>query len=359
MNPRKLFFTPGPSALYFTLEEHLRSALRMQVPSMSHRSKEFSAIYKQTDERLRELVSLPDDYCIFFTGSATEVWERMLQAAVTKSTLHLVNGAFSGRFHKIAEQLGYDASAVKAPEGAIVDIKQLPAIDPELIGVTHNETSTGVSQPLEDFDSLRLRYPNSLIAVDVVSSIPVVDLPYDKIDCAYFSVQKCFGLPAGLGVWMVGSRFIERARQLAPTGKSSYHGIESFLSKYEKFQTPETPNMLAIYLLGQVIGDMLEKGLNRIRMESKYKSAILYQLLDSKSNINSFVKEKEWRSETVIVGDSGTHTTSIIENLHQKGLVIGSGYGAFKNQHIRIANFPTHSKEQVEMLVDQIDALAQ
>ena len=44
----------------------------------------------------------------------------------------------------------------------------------------------------------------------------------------------------------------------------------------------------------------------------------------------------------------------LIEYLKSKQLIIGSGYGDFKDQHIRIANFPAHSKESIEMLVDEM-----
>ena len=358
MSVKKLYFTPGPSALYFTVEDHLRAALRKQIPSISHRGKEFSRIYQETEERLQQLVNLPDDYSLFFTASATEIWERMLQSVVQKRTLHLVNGAFSGRFFHIAKQLGYDAVDWKVSPGeAVIIDPSMENQEPELIAVTHNETSTGVQQPIKDLNVLRKLFPSSLLTVDVVSSFPVVDLPLELIDSAYFSVQKCFGLPAGLGVWLVNQRFIERATQMAPTGRTSYHGVDSFYSNYQKYQTPATPNVLGIYLLGQVIGDMLDKGLERIRMESKYKSSILYHLMESKEDIKPFVTEKSWRSETVVVGNTGTSTQSLIHTLGEKGLIVGTGYGAYKTQHIRIANFPTHSKEQVEMLVDQLDVL--
>ena len=359
MNLRKIYFTPGPSALYFTVEEHLRTAMRRQIPSIYHRSKEFSEIYRQTEQRLKELVNMPDDFKLFFTSSATEVWERMLQSAVSGQTLHLVNGAFSQRFFLIAKQLGYQAISVEVPFGEAVSVADLPDQEPELVGVTHNETSTGVQQPLSDLVAIRNKYPNALITVDAVSSFPVVDLPFDSIDCVYFSVQKCFGLPAGLGGWLVNGRFIERALELAPTGRSSYHGVDSYLKNHQKYQTPSTPNILNIYLLGQVIGDMLEKGLDRIRMESRYKSAVLYHLLESKQSIKPFVTESAWRSETVVVADTAQHTEHIIQALFKKGLVVGNGYGSLKGRQIRIANFPTHSKEQVEMVVDLLDQLVE
>lgn len=360
MKSRKIFFTTGPSALYFTVEQHLKTALQNQIPSIPHRSKEFSQIYRQAEEGLRDLVGLPDDYVLFFTSSATEVWERMLQSAVTRESLHLVNGSFSLRFYQIAKKLQYQAIPVEVSSGEVVSIQNLPDdATPELIGVTHSETSAGTQQPVDDLKQLRKKYPQALITVDAVSSFPVVDLPFEAIDSVYFSVQKCFGLPAGLGCWLVNQRFIEKARQIAPTGKTSYHGIDSYLEKHKKFQTPATPNVLSIYLLSRVIGDMLMKGLDRIRMESKYKSAILYHLLESRQSIRPFVSEPAWRSETVIVGDAGAQTGPILEQLASKSLIVGSGYGQFKEQHIRIANFPTHSKEQVEMLVDLLDRLVE
>ena len=47
----------------------------------------------------------------------------------------------------------------------------------------------------------------------------------------------------------------------------------------------------------------------------------------------------------------------LLAELAKKGLLVGNGYSQFKNKHIRIANFPTHSKEQIELLVDTINQL--
>lgn len=356
--PPSIYFTPGPSALYFTVEEHLRSALREQIPSISHRSKQFSTLYEQVVHNLRELVDLPDNYHVFFTSSATEIWERTLQSCVVDSSLHLVNGAFSNRFYAMASQIGKTAMIQSAPEGAVVTMEQLDeAAKPELVAVTHNETSTGAQQPVEDLLKIRVKYPEALISVDVVSSFPQVELPFEAIDCAYFSVQKCMGLPAGLGVWMINQRAIDRALALEKSLKTSYHGIGSFWRKYQNFQTPATPNVLSIYLFNKVLQDMLQKGLSRIRMEGKYKAALLYQLMETHQQFSPFVKEASWRSQTVVVAHAGERTPEIIESLAKDGLMVGSGYGPYNEQHIRIANFPTHSKEQMELLVDKLTAL--
>jgi phosphoserine aminotransferase len=92
-------FTPGPSQLYFTVQDHLRKAIRDRIGSLSHRSKEFETIFKEATEGLRELLSIPKGFHVFFAASATEIWERILQNLVNEGSFHLVNGAFSKRFY--------------------------------------------------------------------------------------------------------------------------------------------------------------------------------------------------------------------------------------------------------------------
>jgi phosphoserine aminotransferase len=116
MNP-KINFTPGPSQLYFTVEDHMRTAFREGVPSLSHRSKKFESYYQETVDGLRELLKLPSDYHIYFTGSATEIWERLLQNLVEEKSFHLVNGSFSKRFFEIGQQLGKKATKIEVANG--------------------------------------------------------------------------------------------------------------------------------------------------------------------------------------------------------------------------------------------------
>ena len=123
---------------------------------------------------------------------------------------------------------------------------------------------------------------------------PYPDFDYSKVDSVFFSVQKGFGLPAGLGVWMVNQRCIDKANQLLSKGLSigSFHSLPSLHSHALKNQTPETPNVLGIYLLGKVVQDFLLKGINTIRKETEYKAALLYQTLESHPLIKPFVGDK-------------------------------------------------------------------
>jgi phosphoserine aminotransferase len=351
---KKVFFTPGPSGLYYTVEEHIKQALKEYVPSISHRSKAFEAIYAEAVENVKLLLNIPKEHHIFFTGSATEIWERIIQNLVARESYHLVNGSFSKRFQEISSELGKVAHTFKSEEGTCPNINQMLVGETnELIAICQNETSTGAALPLDDIYTLRKAFPEMLLAVDAVSSLPYINLDFKQIDTAYFSVQKGFGLPAGLGVWIMNKKCIEKARSLEDSYHiGTYHSIPSLLEKGMKNQTPETPNVLGLYLLGKVAGDMLHKGIDQIRRETEYKAAVLYNAIENSPLLSPFVKDPNHRSKTVIVAETKSSSKEIISRLSQKGLIVGSGYGGFKEKQIRIANFPTHSKEHIEMLSD-------
>jgi phosphoserine aminotransferase len=354
----KVNFTPGPSQLYFTVEGHLKHAFREHIPSISHRSKAFETIYRQAVEGLQELLNLPSGYHIFFAASATEIWERIIQNLVEDKSYHLVNGSFSKRFFEIAQQLNRKPVKWEVEPGTGFTSFDTPDTPVELIALTHNETSTGVALPLHLIHAIRKQMPQALIALDAVSSLPYPDLDYTLVDTVFFSVQKAFGLPAGLGVWLVNEQCLNRAEQLLSRGLSigSYHSLPSLHAHAIKHQTPETPNVLAIYLLSKVVSDMNQKGIHAIRKETEYKAALLYKTLDDHPRLKPFVQDAVLRSKTVIVADCGEHTNALATRLTQKGLHPGDGYGAFKKTQLRFANFPTHSKEQYELLADILAA---
>lgn len=347
-------FTPGPSQLYFTAEDHVKKAFRDGIPSLSHRTKEFESISRDVTEGLRELLNVPANYQLVFCASATEIWERIIQNLVEENSHHLVNGAFSKKFFETATQLNKKPSLTEVKSGEGFGDFNIPST--ELIALTQNETSTGVSLPLDYVNSFRAKNPDALIAVDAVSSLPYPAFDYSKVDSVFFSVQKGFGLPAGLGIWMVNERCIAKAESLVSKGLSigSYHSLPSLISMAKKNQTPETPNVLGIYLLSKVVQDMLRRGIQIIRKETEYKAAILYQALNTHPVLKPFVKDESWRSKTVIVAECGDQTEKLTKLLVQKGMLPGDGYGAAKTHQLRFANFPAHSKEQYELLVDTI-----
>ncbi len=351
------FLTPGPSELFHTVPGHIKTALKENICAISHRSKAFQQIVAHTLTQLRELFQLPQDYHIAFTASATEVWERTIQNMSEETTLHLVNGSFSKKFYDFSKQLQRKAEKWEVPLGQGFDLQQIPDFQsPELLCITHNETSTGVAMPLADIYALRKQFPDALLIVDAVSSAPYPAIDFTQIDSLFFSVQKCFGLPAGLGVWIFNERCLSKAEQLLSKGKSigTYHTLPSLASAIRKNETPETPNMLGIYLLGKVAEDMNRRGIKALRQETDSKAAIVYHNLQKHPDkFSLFVENPAHRSATVIVANVlNRPAADFISFCKEHHIVVGSGYGNLKDKQIRIANFPTHSKEVFQQLSD-------
>ncbi|GAB2589058.1 aminotransferase class V-fold PLP-dependent enzyme [Spirosoma areae] len=352
------YFTPGPAELYPTFHKHLQRAMDEQIGSISHRSQRFRDIYQFADEQLRTLLTIPKSHGIFFTGSASEVWERVLLNCVEHESFHLVNGSFSQKFcdyagalHKHVHMLekpfgeGFDAAEIEVPEYA------------ELVCLTHNETSSGVQMRPAEMHKLKRKYPKKLFCIDTVSSAPYPDLDFSLIDSAFFSVQKAFGMPAGLGVWIASQTCLEKADRLQQSETmtiGAHNSLPTLWKHYKTFETPATPNVLFIYLLGKIAEEFNRIGIDTLRKQTEEKARMLYKFLDTSPDYEAFVKQERHRSQTVIVATTKKPSASVIASAKEAGMVVGSGYGTFKEMQIRIANFPATSAEQVAALIDQL-----
>ena len=351
---KKVFFTPGPSQAYPGLADFIAEGMEAQISSISHRSQAFMDLYAETETTLRSLLAVPEDYQLFFFASATEIWERLAQNAIEEHSFHLVCGSFSQRFYKAAQLMGKTAQLQEAPFGAGFDPAQIAVPEQaEMIAVVANETSSGVMMPPEDIYLLRDKHPEKLLVVDCVSAFPAYDLDLSRVDGAYFSVQKGFGLPAGLGVLVLSPKLLQKGLSLEEKGfvTGTYHRFSALLDKAKKKQTPETPNVLAIHLLGKVAGD-LAKDLDAVRAASKQKAALLYDFIDGHPDLEIAVADPRLRSETVIVANhSYENPAAKLAELEAKGFVLGTGYGKYKTKQFRFANFPALSVADVQALI--------
>ena len=352
----KIYFTPGPSELYPTVPTHMAEALDRKIPAMSHRSKAFQEIYSHATLGLKQLLNLPDNYQILFLSSASETWERILQNCVEKTSFHAVNGSFSKRFYEFSGELGLTSIKAEVPFGESFTAESLNIPkEVEAICLTQNETSSGAAMPVNEINKVRAKHKEALIFVDAVSSLPFPDFDYSKIDSVFFSVQKCFGLPAGLGVWILNERCIEKAKVVATKRSTgTYHTVGSMLSKALVNQTPETPNVLNIFLLSKVVEDMNKFGAGALRESTERKAKLIYDYLAASSNFEIFVKNETQRSKTTIVANTKMAPTEVNKLLAPFDMVVGSGYGNYKEKQIRIANFPAHSEVHVEKLVSTL-----
>lgn len=351
------FFTPGPSQLYPGVKEWIRLALVKNIPSISHRSQAFMDIYAHAETQVRSLLKVPADYHLFFFSSATEIWERLTQNCISESSFHLVNGSFSGRFHDTALRYGKQAHKLEKSAGEGFDAAEIVVPDEaELIAFAANETSTGVWTPSATVEAIADAHPDKLIAVDGVSALPTWTADLSKIDALYFSVQKGFGLPAGLGVLILSPRMLTKALEMEHTGAQvgSYHRFSALADKAAKQQTPATPNVLNIYLLGQVATAMVARE-DDLRVEAELKSDFLYSYFDTHRDLRLFVQRPEHRSKTLVVVEAPGEAPAIADYLRQNGYAVGLGYGKHKPHHLRIANFPATSVKDVHGLLETFE----
>jgi len=357
---KNIYFTVGPSQIYPTIKDHTFRALKKDIFSLNHRSKQFEELYQSIDTRLKELLSIPSDYSIFLLSSGTEAMERVIQNTVEGKSFHIVTGTFGDRFYKTSQELGKSAQAHVYDPLTLFKAKDITIpSDAELIALTHNDTSTGMQIPAKEIYEIQAKNPHALIALDAVSSMPYMDIMYDKVDCVFFSVQKGFGMPAGLGILIVSPRAMKKAKQLQEKGVSigSYHSFLSLEKSTSKFQTPDTPNVFGIYLLANVLQDFLGKGIDVIRKETEIKAKMLYDFFESSDIFTPLIQDTAHQSKTTIVAQVKGGSTKLTKMLEKKGYRIGSGYGERKDQDIRIANFPAHRIEDIKGLIRCIEEL--
>lgn len=355
----KTFFTPGPTQLHPKVKEYIKTALDSNLLSISHRSSKFDDLFANCAQSVRKLLGAPDKMPLFFLSSGTEAMERIIQNMAAKNTFHLVNGAFSERFYQTAKELGKNAQVLQAESGQGFNFGLINVPDnTELICCTHNETSTGVMLRKEDLESLKSLNPDKFIALDVVSSAPYCELDFKHIDATFFSVQKLFGLPAGLGVLLVSEAAISKSLQLMSAGTSigTYHNFPTLISFAKKFQTPATPNVLGIYLLSKIAEEYLNIGIDQIRQDTITKARYIYNFFEQHQQFKPFVDDRRFRSATVITLNFKGEIKKLKTLLDKHNFEVGSGYGEFKDKQIRIANFPMHSLEQVKELCTVLDS---
>lgn len=351
--------------------------------SESHRSPRFRRCVEAMDEGLRELLEIPPEYRILLVGSASEAMERIIQGTVEHRSIHLVNGAFARRMRDVAGNLGRETWCLEVPDGASFDDDRvltgageagrwlLPGDDPEapgdeappgreterpeLLALTQNETSTGARIPPDRVHVLarRARARGLLVAVDLVTGWPTEGVEPARIDCGYFSVQKAFGLPAGLGVLVCSPELLERARTLEDRGVAvgGYFGLPALAAAAEKSETRATPNMLAIHLLQLVSGAYARIGRETLERDALEKSDRFWAGIESAAGLHPFVGDDRIRSRTVLVVEVEGGSDDLRRRLAARGLLVGDGYGPWKGRHLRVANFPVQTSEMMEELL--------
>lgn len=367
---KKTYLTVGPSQIYPTIPTHMENALKEDILSISHRGSEFKEIYKRMDMGLRKLLNIPADYEIVVLSSALEAMERITQSMSHNNTHHILSGYFGKTWMGIASDLG------KSPEKSVFfnwDQNEISKTslektkiskEVELVCITQNDTSTGFSIPMNQIYQLKQKYPKKLFALDIVSSVPYVDIEYQYLDAVFFSVQKGFGLPAGLSILILSPNSLKKANKLSKIKDysiGSYHSLLKLIEKSHDFQTNDTPNVLGIYLLANVIEDFLKIGILEIRKRLNDQAHMLYSFfskpesyLDTQYMGSSFIQDQMYASITTPVFEILKGSDELRKFAAEKGLILGAGYSGFKNKHLRVANFPALKEKDIKKLLNTL-----
>tara|TARA_R110002049_G_scaffold215024_1_gene386487 strand:+ start:930 stop:1994 length:1065 start_codon:yes stop_codon:yes gene_type:complete len=347
-------FYPGPSKVHEQVKKYMHDAYDEGILSINHRSQEFISLNRFTNNLLRKKLSIPADYTIIYTSSATECWEIIAQSFIKKKSVHCYNGAFGKKWYEYSKKLKPEARAIEFDIEEVLDPSSMEIKrEDELIAITQNETSNGtqVIDPL--IYEIKKRNPECLVAVDATSSMGGIHLGFQNADIWFASVQKCFGLPAGMGILICSPQAMEVAKEIADN--NHYNSFLFMAENAAKFQTHTTPNVLGIYLLMRVLKD--NPKIDKTDKILKTRIHLLTTFFENKTEFSPLVDNLLVRSDTVLALKANPKTLGKLKAAaKKKGIKLGNGYGEWKESSFRIANFPAHSKHDFEKLIALFDA---
>ncbi|MBX2968391.1 MAG: alanine--glyoxylate aminotransferase family protein [Cyclobacteriaceae bacterium] len=343
-------FYPGPSRVYPKVSRYMQDAYREGVLSINHRSDAFVEMSQKAMDGMRKKLRVPKNYTIYFLTSATECWEVIAESFVRKESIHIYNGAFGEKWCTYSEKLVPAVARESFSRETLLHADQLKFKKGDLICITQNETSNGTQVSTDIIKVVKKNNPNHLVAVDATSSMAGIMLDFSVADIWFASVQKCFGLPAGLAVMICSPHALERAQSI--NNRKHYNSILFLNEMIKKAQTPCTPNVLNIYLLMRVMADVKEIDSVHRTITGRFKKWETF--FDLKSNkLDLLVKNPSARSHTVLPIESTPVLVDKIKTLAaKKGFLLGDGYGELKTTTFRIANFPSLRKSEIARLMD-------
>lgn len=348
----KKLFIPGPT--------HVRDEIlqAQTAPMLGHRSKDYSDLQATVTPKLQEMLHTKQRVYLF-ASSSTGVMEGSVRQASLKKVLNTVCGAFSKRWHQITVANGVPCDKIAVPMGqaitpALVD-EALSSGEYDAITIVHNETSTGIMNPVPEIAALvHEKYPDVLLLIDAVSCMAGVDIWFDKwgLDVCLAGVQKCFALPPGLTICAVRDRAMERARQVPNRGY--YFDFVDQDKYYQRSQTPATPAISLIQALNAQLDDILTEG--TATREARHREMAEIVRAWARQHFALYGDEK-YLSITVtnVENTRGISVADLNKELGKRGAMLSNGYGDLKEKCFRIAHMGDLQVPDIQWLLGQID----
>ncbi|MFH1003514.1 MAG: alanine--glyoxylate aminotransferase family protein [Chloroflexota bacterium] len=329
---------PGPTPCPDVV---LQAMARQMV---NHRGPEFQKIVHQVTDQLKQLFQTKYDV-FMLTGSGTGG----LEAAVVNTlspgdtVLGVSIGVFGDRFAKIASQFGAEVIPLRFDWGKPADpsaIRQVLEKEPHIRAVllTHNETSTGVTNDLPAISAVVKEF-GKLLLVDGISSVGSIDLKTDDWHCdvVITASQKGWMVPPGLAMVSVSPEAWQaNARAKMPRFYWDFAQAKKYL---ELNQTPWTPAISVIFGLSVSLDMMLKEGIAAI---SARHARVAKAARDGVKSLGlSLFAQESYASNTVtaVAAAGGLDVSRLLKIINQEhNVVLAGGQQKMDGQIFRIGH---------------------
>ena len=351
----KYLVLPGPVQVRSEILEAQNQAM------IGHRSTAFARLFESMQGKLRKAFDTINP--VYIAGSSgTGLWEAACRNCIRdgKRVLHLVGGAFSERWAEISKSCGklidvinVDWGKAHTPEMVEAALKKQVY---DAVCIVHNETSTGVTNPVSEIASVVKQYEDTLILLDTVSGFMGLELRPDRwgIDLALTSSQKAFAIPPGLAFASVSNRVLQRAKQVQNRG--FYFDFLEYQYSFESNNTPSTPPVSLMFAADKQLDYILNEGIeNRWKRHTEMRDIVADWV--NASGLEFFAQDG-YRSSTVtaVSNTKGVDIDQMAKFMNAKGFVIDKGYGKIKGKTFRLAHM---GDMQIPILKEILNGLSE
>jgi len=330
---------PGPTPLPAEVRE------AQAAPMIDHRGTEFGEMLREISAGLAELIGTQGDV-LLLTGSGTGA----LEAAVVNTlspgdrVLGVTIGAFGDRFIKIATAFEAQVDRFEVDWGHAADPAVLAAhlaTNPayRAVLVTHNETSTGVTNPLHELASVVRNAPDEpLLVVDGISGLGAMPFEMDDwgIDLVVSASQKAFMASPGIAI----AALSQRAWNATETARMPrvYWDLAEARKWAEKGQTPWTPAVSVAFGLRVGVRRLLAEGRERTWARHAAIASAVQAGLEALGLV--LVAAPADRSQTVTAAwlPDGVEWGPFNAAMRARGLIVAGGQGAWVGRILRFGH---------------------
>jgi aspartate aminotransferase-like enzyme len=328
-------------------------------PMIGHRGEDFKNLYRNVHPRLQTVFGTKQPVFLS-TSSAWGVMEASIRNLVDRGVLCCMCGAFSDKWLDVARRCGKNVEPLQVDWGKHIDHKDLDRALAsgkfDAVTLIHNETSTGVMNPLPEICCTIAKYPDVVLILDTVSSFSGVKIDMDAlgIDVMLTGSQKALALPPGFSLFSVSEKAFVRAAKQKDRGY--YFDFLEFKKQQETWMTPTTPSIGHVFALQSQLEEIFEEGLDARYARHIRTNALVHDWV--KRTGFEFFAEESFRSKTLtcVKNNKEINVVEFAKRLREKyHLVIDPGYGKLRAKTFRLSNMGDETEETVSHLLACLD----